>query len=62
MINNTIVNLYNNSMILAQQNNLDDTQKSIILDSIGALLQSINISDFKGTYSIEELKQDIKRL
>ena len=60
MINNTLVNLYNNSMILAQQNQaLDDTQKSIIIDSIGALLQSLNISDFNGTYSIDELKKDI---
>lgn len=62
MINNVLVNLYNNSMVLAQQENLNDTQKSIIIDSIGALLQAVNIADFQGVYSIEQLKEDIKRL
>lgn len=63
MINNVLVNLYNNSMILAENNKpLNEEQKSIIIDSIGALLQAVNISDFQGVYSIEQLKEDIKRL
>lgn len=60
-MNDILTNLYNNSMILAQQNNLDDTQKSIIIDSIGALLQAVNVTDFYGTYSLEQLKKDIER-
>ena len=62
-----ITNLYNNSMVLAENvhNNsivLDDTQKSIIFDVVGALLETVGIADFQGTYSLEELKQDIKRV
>ena len=58
-----LVNLYNNSMLLAENNiTLDDTQKSIVIDSIGALLESIGIAEFSGTYSLEQLKQDIKRV
>lgn len=63
MINNAIVQVYNNSMILAENNKqLNDEQKSIIIDAIGALLQAVNIADFQGVYSIEQLKKDIKGL
>ena len=57
-----LVNLYNNSMLLAENGNLDNTQKSIVIDSIGALLQAIGIAEFNGVYSLEQLKQDIKRV
>ena len=58
-----LLNLYNTSMqIAAQRVTLTETDKGCIIDSIGALLEAIGIGNFNGTYSIEDLKRDIKEV
>ena len=61
-----LLNLYNTSMKIGasaaeQGTTLTDTDKAMIIDSIGALLESIGIANFNGTYSLDQLKTDIER-
>ena len=58
-----IATLYNTSMqigsnVVEQKQDLSALDKSLIMDSVGALLSALGIADFKGVYSLEELKSD----
>lgn len=63
----TLVNSYNTSMVIAQGvaeqgQTLTETDKSCIMASVGALLSAIGITEFAGTYNVEQLKSDISKL
>lgn len=63
----SIFNLYNNAMHIAENvaiNNetISDVDKALILDSVGALLESIGIAKFNGVYTLADLKRDVKEV
>ena len=63
---NLLTNLYNTSMqignsVVENGKNLTETDKAIIIDSVGALLSTLGIADFRGVYTIEDLKSDLSK-
>lgn len=63
MDKNKLLTLYNTSMQIAEGvETLTETDKNLIIDSVGALLEAIGIGNFNGVYSIEQLKLDIKEV
>ena len=61
---NLITTLYDTSMqigsgVVEHGNDLSELDKVLIMDSVGALLSTIGIAHFNGTYSIEQLKSDL---
>lgn len=67
MDKNKLLTLYNTSMQIAEGvatkgETLTETDKSCIIDSVGALLEALGIGKFNGVYSIEQLKLDIKEV
>lgn len=63
---NLLTNLYNTSMqignsVVENGKTLTETDKATIMDSVGALLSALGIADFKGVYTIEDLKSDLSK-
>lgn len=56
-----LLNLYNTSMQIAEGvavkgQTLTDTDKALVMDSVGALLEAIGVAKFNGVFTLEDLK------
>ena len=57
-----LLNLYNTSMkiggsVVEQGQNISDTDRAIIMDSVGALLSAVGVVKFNGVFTVEDLLQ-----